>query len=1506
MKSKILSVILVMVLFITSYMPASVVRASEIDNVDSCAMDYLENKEIINNDVKIKTFYPGGSVSAALTVNGDLYCWGKNDCGQVGNGVTVYQYTPVKVLENVKDFYSNYNAISAAITTNGDLYCWGYNWHGQVGNGSTVSQHTPVKVLENVKEFYSDSFTSSAVTTNGDLYCWGDNTGGAVGNGSTEHQYTPVKVLENVKEFYSDDSTSAAVTTNGDLYCWGENTNGVVGNGSTDDQYTPVKVLENVKEFYGSRSTPSVVTTNGDLYCWGNNYYGAVGNGSTDAHQYTPVKVLENVKEFYSAGFTSSAITTNGDLYCWGENSCGQVGNGSTDDQYTPVKVLENVKKFYFHYDNSVRTSTAITTNGDLYCWGVNYDGQVGNGSTAYQHTPVKVLENVKDFYGDGSTSSAATTNGDLYCWGNNYDGQVGNGSTDAQYTPVKVLENVKEFYVNGFTSSAVTTNGDLYCWGDNGHGQVGNGSIDDQYTPNKILENVKEFYIVNVNDCWNSAAVTTNGDLYCWGDNYYGEVGNGSTENQLTPYKVTFPADENNDSITELTQIKCDVRQYGAPTYVNTSTGDIYDDTDAFIRAMNNYLMALKTACDTDAKAIKKNKSTKAKMLKDRDAASKDKIITMDSNISDTALDSVYEALAQYLDMYVDEGKTLGKIDTSASLVQVSASIVNEIRNNLDGLNFERTINGYTVKFSVTHFLGAYFGSVSVSKGLNESYTGTIISSAKGTAKVLNEYINTLSDWTEDALYSCLNSVVGEFAQVTCISGFTYNEISEVFSDKVATLQSRGYGNTLKNFQKMKDGYDLVSDIVTAKKSKKLSDVMQNADTIYKKLKKIDYSDKSVSNSIVKTAMDKLVKAKETLQTDFENYLYKGDAGKKSWITEKWQNFQKLFVQCPVDVEIDDENGNVLGSTNGTEYTYKDDIYIDVDGDVKTIIIPSDLKVKLKFTGTDDGTMNYVIEQNVDGNPVGRLNYYDIPLKTDKEYTQSLDGDDITADSNDAVISKDSTITPSEYLSVSDDANITVESAETDGGTVVGTGIYPLGDPVSLTAYPENGYKFAGWYMDGELRDLSSVYRFTARENVDIEAKFVKDTVRDTSAVVKIADSYKASTNFIVYKNEDGTDNILISMIGESKIDKLNVSLKKHTNSSIDEKNLSISADEDNRFMIDAENVDNVSSIDIYNTDNNQLIGTVEFSNEQQPSLYGHSISLKNNGLIAVNSYWKMTDDFVKNSGAYVVMSINSSVSNALSKNDKKIYVKDAVNKNGYINFIYDLAPAQIGQTVTTDLFSSNGKLISSSSYSIKDYCYDYLDAYKAGENETEKNLVISLLNYGAYAQKYFKYETMDFVNKNLTDNEKNVPEIQNSKAFIEQYGKNSIVNSNGIEYIGTSLLLESGCVIRHYFKIDNSKTGNLSCYVNKGTSSERKLDLKKKGTYYYVDIDSIPAYSLKKDFKVTIYNGKDSSKKTIIDYSVYNYIAKALSKNDNSTLSELMKSLYWYGQYANEIYSK
>ena len=91
---------------------------------------------------------------AAILFNGNLYCWGRNDCGQVGNGTTDDQYTPVKILENVKQVYLD-GAANAAITTNGDLYCWtDMNWYGEVGNGTTKHQLSPVKILENIKEFY--------------------------------------------------------------------------------------------------------------------------------------------------------------------------------------------------------------------------------------------------------------------------------------------------------------------------------------------------------------------------------------------------------------------------------------------------------------------------------------------------------------------------------------------------------------------------------------------------------------------------------------------------------------------------------------------------------------------------------------------------------------------------------------------------------------------------------------------------------------------------------------------------------------------------------------------------------------------------------------------------------------------------------------------------------------------------------------------------------------------------------------------------------------------------------------------------------------------------------------------------------------------------------------------------------------------------------------------------------------------------------------------------------
>lgn len=210
----------------------------------------------------------------------------------VGSSKTIKR-GQIAALSEVSDMVGN-NYTYMAIMMNGDLYSWGHNTHGEVGNGSTEVQLTPVKILSNVKTAtysagYSSSgaYTVSAITENGDLYSWGYNTYGQVGNGSTKNQLTPVKILSDVKTVTSYNVSSvalhtvSAITESGDLYSWGCNNHGQVGNGNTENQLTPVKILSNVKnvtysflEFNNSSYIVSAIMESGELYSWGYNNHG--------------------------------------------------------------------------------------------------------------------------------------------------------------------------------------------------------------------------------------------------------------------------------------------------------------------------------------------------------------------------------------------------------------------------------------------------------------------------------------------------------------------------------------------------------------------------------------------------------------------------------------------------------------------------------------------------------------------------------------------------------------------------------------------------------------------------------------------------------------------------------------------------------------------------------------------------------------------------------------------------------------------------------------------------------------------------------------------------------------------------------------------------------------------------------------------------------------------------------------------------------------------------------
>lgn len=331
------------------------------------------------------------------------------------------------------------NNYSAAVTENGNLYLWGTNYRGQLGDVSTSAKKVPEGIMGSVKYVSLGYNHSAAITEDGSLYLWGDNKWGQLGDGSTDNKIRPEKIMDNVKYVSLGYEHSAAITEDGSLYVWGRNS-AVLKESDATLCKEPVKIMDNVKDVsLGSNLTASsdadnhsaAITEDGQLFMWGDNRSGQLGDG-TNNKQHTPVKIMDNVKSV-SLGYNhSAAITEDGSLYLWGDNYCGQIGNKSRQNAFKPVKIMENVKEVSL----GDRHSAAITEDGNLYLWGDNYLGQLGNyksggGSTTFDEgiesdEPIKILSSVKSVSLGNDHSAAILDNGCLYLWGSNDRGQIG------------------------------------------------------------------------------------------------------------------------------------------------------------------------------------------------------------------------------------------------------------------------------------------------------------------------------------------------------------------------------------------------------------------------------------------------------------------------------------------------------------------------------------------------------------------------------------------------------------------------------------------------------------------------------------------------------------------------------------------------------------------------------------------------------------------------------------------------------------------------------------------------------------------------------------------------------------------------------------------------------------------------------------------------------------------------------------------------------------------------
>lgn len=388
--------------------------------------------EFINNDV---SQVAAGDDFACAISRGRLFCWGSNGNGRLGIGDTTNRFVPVTVSGQGKFLNTgNVSSISAGsqhvcAIDEGVLFCWGWNGSGRIGDGTTDNNKTRPTEVQSGGGTFTNSSVSSVATgdqhtcaiRNREAYCWGENQAGQLGIGNNNDSSNPVSVSAN-GEFRNRDVTqvaagvshSCAIET-GHLYCWGSNTKGQVGTGSVGSSFLLPNLVSRAGDMKNSGEVSAVAVgfdytcalESGDLFCWGTDDRSVLGrkSGTLIAGNPLPRKVdtalpfTNDAVARFDIGAHHSCAVENGKLFCWGWNNAGRLGvpaipsNTSTP---TPTQVSGSavVSQFSGTAVSEIATGNTFTCaidDGVVYCWGYNFFGQLGDGTSSSQSSPVRV-----------------------------------------------------------------------------------------------------------------------------------------------------------------------------------------------------------------------------------------------------------------------------------------------------------------------------------------------------------------------------------------------------------------------------------------------------------------------------------------------------------------------------------------------------------------------------------------------------------------------------------------------------------------------------------------------------------------------------------------------------------------------------------------------------------------------------------------------------------------------------------------------------------------------------------------------------------------------------------------------------------------------------------------------------------------------------------------------------------------------------------------------------------
>ena len=336
----------------------------------------------------------GRSHTCVLMSTGGVKCWGSNNSGELGDDTNAFKMAPTQV----SGLTSGVTAISAgylhtcALLSTGGVKCWGSNSDGQLGDNTITSKNVPTQVsglTSDVTAISSGYSHSCALLSTGAVKCWGGNWLSQLGDGTTDDRSVPTQVsglTSGVTAISVGRAHTCALLSTGAVKCWGFNQNGQLGNGNYVEQNLPTQVSDltsGVTAISAGHSHTCALMATGAMTCWGSNWRGQLGINSSQNFQTIPSPVpslTSGVTTISTRHDHTCALLSTGAVMCWGINYEGQLGDGSTDDKLVPTQV-PGLTSGATAIATSESSTCALLSAGTVTCWGYNNLGQLGNGT---------------------------------------------------------------------------------------------------------------------------------------------------------------------------------------------------------------------------------------------------------------------------------------------------------------------------------------------------------------------------------------------------------------------------------------------------------------------------------------------------------------------------------------------------------------------------------------------------------------------------------------------------------------------------------------------------------------------------------------------------------------------------------------------------------------------------------------------------------------------------------------------------------------------------------------------------------------------------------------------------------------------------------------------------------------------------------------------------------------------------------------------------------------------